>query len=455
MPTLAAAGQAAGSRSAEESPILEAQGHEHLTWDQDASSREELAAFRFVAYVDGRRQALPSVSCGAGTESGWFKCAAPLPFLGPGVHVIEVAANAVTGLRGEGLRSAPIRVRIGPAATSTSVAAPMEASGDALPLDHTPSTDRQPAPSADGVRLRATELASGLDDPTDVLPLPDGRVLIAERAGRVRMFHDGALLANAAATFDEVTVGDGRGLLALAADRAFPETGHVFAVYTTDDGLRVVRLRVFGDALVDRSILLEGLPVSAVQPAALLRSGPDGRLYLALDNGGDPRSLDDMGSYSGKVLRFGTDGTPPDDQPGRSPVWSVGVAHPVGLAWSAENGTLRLVGVERPTDARVQPSPTRSDPGEITRFSLPPDAGASRAAIVAGPSFPALRGNLLVASTVARAVLRVWFTAGDRPVGSEWLLSDLPGPVTALAFGADGSIYATVGRALFRIVEEP
>jgi glucose/arabinose dehydrogenase len=114
---------------------------------------------------------------------------------------------------------------------------------------------------------------------------------------------------------------------------------------------------------------------------------------------------------------------------------------------------LRLVGVEFP-DSRVARAPSGLDfTHAVTRFSVPPTIGATRAAIGAASSAPAFRDQLFVGSANERAILKVSF-AGDVPSGSEWLLRDLPGPVTALTATADGAIYAAVGPILLRIVAE-
>jgi glucose/arabinose dehydrogenase len=449
------------------SQVLQARGDERLVWEHWAASSAEIARIRFGAYVDGGWQPLPAVTCASDAGPRWFECTSPLPALSPGVHEIKVAAYLARDSRAEGTRSAAILVRYGAATGGDLVPAGLRQTDIAPSTDAPSSTEdqpsiKEPAPSMDrtwttpdGVRLQSTAIASGLDDATDLLPLPDGRVLVAERAGRVRVFRDGVLLDRAAVTLDDLVLGDGRGLLALAADRAFPSTPHIFAIYTTADGLRVARFTAVGDTLVDRAVLLDGLPVATVQPAALLRTGPDGRLYVALDDGGDRQRLLDMGSYSGKVLRFSTDGTVPTDQPMRSPVWSVGVSRPVGLVWSVQQPALRLVSVEPEVAVPQTFSPASSDSaGNVARFSLAPEIGASRVAIGAGPSMPAFRDDLLVASAGERAILRVRFPAGDVPGGGEWLLRDLPGPVTALAVAADGAIFAAVGPTLLQIIAQ-
>lgn len=424
-----------------EATAIDVRGTERMAWDQRASSADELSGLGFLAYVNGRVQWLYSVSCAFTPTAAGFECTAALPVLDPGVNVVEVAAYQTSAPTREGERSPAMYLRSGSSATAAASRVVAQAPDPAVSTDRTWST-------ADGIQLRATNVAAGLEDSTDLLPLADGRVLIAERAGRVRVFRDGALAAAPALILDDVEVGDGRGLLALAADRAFATTGHVFAVYSTADGLRVARFTVAGDTLVDRAILLDGLPAAAVQPAALLRTGPDGRLYLALDDGGDPQSMGDQGSYSGKVLRLAVDGTTPPDQPGSSPVWSIGVSHPVGLAWSPDAALPRLIGIESPESSVAGAD---LDAGAaLARLSVTPEVGATRAAIGGGSSLPALQGHVIVASDRERAILRVRL-AGDRPADVDWLLTDLPGPATAIAVAPDGAIFVAVGATLVRI----
>lgn len=423
----------------ESSAAIEVRGHQRLAWDQPAASPDELAGLAYVAYVNGDAQPLASVSCTLAPSDAGFVCTAALPSLDAGVSVVEIAARFVTNPQSESSRSAPLFLCLhGNAGCGAAQSGP------------SPSPDAgRTWTTADGVRLHAVEVASGLDDPTDLLPLPDGTVLIAERSGRVRLLRDDVLAPTAALILGDVVVGDGRGLLGLAADPAFATTRNVFAIYTADDGLRVTRYTLAGTMLVNRAVVVDGLPASDVRPAAILRAGPDGQLYLATDAGGDPDRLYDLGSYSGKILRLATDGTTPADQPSRSPVWSVGMNHPVGLAWSADRATLRLVGVEDPASETARVPSTASFAPGLTRFSLPPAIEATDATI-GHPSSPVFRDQLLIASATERAILKVSFD-GDVPSGTEWLVRDLPGPVTALTSATDGSIYAAVGQTLLHI----
>ena len=418
-------------------------GHERLAWDQRAGSPNELARLGFVAYVNGTPHNLAAIACATNEGPAGYECSSALPALEPGLNVIEVAAFLNNSAHAEGQRSQAIHLILGDSPAG------IAAGAGAVRAQSTPAA--RSVTAGDGTRLQVTEVATGIEDATDLLSLADGGVLVAERIGRVRVLR-GQLMAGAAITLDDVMVGDGHGLLSLAAGPDFSSTRHVFASYTTEYGLRVARFTLAGDRLVDRAVVLDGLPVAAAQPAALLRTGPDGRLYLATDDGGDPERLYDLGSYSGKILRFAADGTTPQDQPGRSPVWSLGVSHPVGLAWAAEGAVLRLVGVELPGSGVARAPSNVNVAAGVTRLSLPPEFGATHAAIGAS-SAASVPDQLFVGSASERGILKVTFD-GEIPSGSEWLLRDLPGPVTALTVTADGAIYAAVGPTLLRIVAE-
>jgi glucose/arabinose dehydrogenase len=415
-------------------------GHERLVWDQPVSSAEELATLGFRAYVDGVPVELTGISCRARPGPRAFECSSLVPALAPGSHAIQVAAHVRGLARAEGLRSAPLIVM------------PAEPPADpALDLSHEPAI----APDA---ALRAAVVTTGLTDPTDLAVLPDGRVLVAERQGRIRIASADGLRSEPAAVLDDVTTGSGRGLLSVAIDRSFGATRAVFVLYTAGSGLRLARFTLSGDALYARAILLDGLPAAADAPAATLRSGPDGRLYLALDDGGDPDAVHDLGSYSGKVLRLNPDGTTPADHPGRSPVYAVGVARPVGLGWSADGATLRIVGVDtsplrRPMSLAASTADTRGADGRLTvaRLTLTADAGASSATTYTSDALASLKNNLLVASTTMESVLRVRFASPLVPDASEWIVAGKVGPIRALAVAPDGTLWAATDVALLRL----
>jgi glucose/arabinose dehydrogenase len=315
--------------------------------------------------------------------------------------------------------------------------------------------------TADGAELQAREIAGGLNDPTDLAFTPDGAVFIAERAGRVQVFRDGRLRPEPALTLADVVADGSGGALAVAVDPQFARNGYVYLVYTGERGFRLARFRAVADTLGERAILIDGLPASPSRPAAALRFGPDGRLYLGLDDAGDDRAAGDLGSFNGKILRINTDATTPADQAGSSPVFAANIGAPGGLDWDGPGSTLWVV--DRRGDAgqlHVIASGVDAARGRrgqtITRYRLPDGGSGFGLAFHRGATLPSFAGNLLVAVEEAggvSSILRMVFDPNDvRTVaGTERLLrGDLDG-ARALAVRSDGVIYFCTRTALFRL----
>ena len=249
-------------------------GNERFGWDQASATSAELAAFRYLVYVDGAAGVeLQDVSCAGAPAAAGFACSAPLPPMSPGRHSLALSTFIEDGARLESARSSPLNViLVGQSATMR-------------PAESRP--DQVIVATVDGVRLHVTTVADGLEEPTDLAFAADGRIFIAERAGRVRIVRAGQLLPSPAATLRDVLATDSNGLLAIALDPDFDRTQFVYPVYTADSGFRLTRFRAAGDDLSERVVLLD-----AVAPPAGIRRRrpvrPDARLYRRDD--GDART---------------------------------------------------------------------------------------------------------------------------------------------------------------------
>jgi glucose/arabinose dehydrogenase len=425
-------------------------GNERIGWQQMATTASELAGFGYAAYVDDVRWELSDASCAASPDANGFSCSARLPQMSAGRHTIELVAYVEAGRTLESARSTPLVVVVVGASTA-------------------PGSDRTAATTfttADGVPLRAEIIARELEDVTDVAHVPDGRMFVAERAGRIRTLRDNRLLEPAIDIEDVLS--DQGGLLAIAPAPDYPQTGHLYVAYvvgdtrtagTGDRTLRVARFRAVGDTLGERAIVTEIGPLSP-EPTAAMRFGPDDKLYVAVDDGGDPNRAGDLGSFNGKVLRINADGTTPRDQEGGSPIFADQVFAPRALDWSTwdPQATLWLVDGGRGDSADTLQA-VAADAGRlrrgrtIIRYAFPRDAGAKDLAVYRSDLIASLRGDLLVASEDGQALLRLRFDPADRRrlVGSERLLQDAFGPVTAVSVAPDGSIVVASERGLVRI----
>lgn len=417
-------------------------GSERIGWDQEAGSAGDLGAFRYLMYVDGSPVELQGVACDTSRGAGGFPCRAPLPPLTPGLHTLELSSFVESGGRQESPRSAPLRVQVVARLAST---APF---GAPLTLQTT-----------DGVRFAVALVADGLEAPTDIAFTPDGRAFVAERSGRVRVVRDGRLQPAPAIALDDVAAGEQTGLFALAVDPRFEETGFVFALYTADAGLRLSRFRAVGDRLGERAIVMDA--VAGVETtAARLRFGPDGRLYVAIGDGGDARRAGDLGSYSGKILRIDRDGTTPADQSGGTPVFLSDVNGPRGLDWGTAAAGWWLVEADADGMMRLQAvtaDAQQSGRGQIAvRYNLPHDAAAAGLAVYRSARLPALAGDVLVADAGSGALLRFRVDRSDglKIVGVERLLAGSLDEARGVAVSPDGVIWVATANALVTLTSD-
>jgi glucose/arabinose dehydrogenase len=352
--------------------------------------------------------------------------------MSPGSHTLTVSAHFFSDSARSGPPSNAIRLRYDPARTVE------------------PLTERGPRTPRESDSRIAEVVAVGLTDPTDLALLPDGRALVAERSGRIRMWRDGALAVEPALALADVVTGHGRGLLAVAVDRPFDATRAVFIVYTAAGGARLARFTLAGDALVDRAVLLDGLPHAPVDPAAALLVGHDGKVYLALDDGGEPARVADAGSYSGKVLRLNRDGTTPRDTGGRTPVVAAGFARPSGLASAHEGEDVWVAGrgadgVERVDLIKARRS--AEDSGAAS-FALPPGVEVTDISILP-PEAPGREPGRALVASASGGVLRL--SSAGSSVAPEWIFRDATGPVVAIDVDERGVAYVLRQERLIRL----
>lgn len=221
-------------------------------------------------------------------------------------------------------------------------------------------------------RIRVDTIARGLEVPWDVTFLADGRALVTERPGRIRVVRaDGTLMPepwielnvyaeNEAGLLgiDHVPTGEGRvdvyvaatvsTLGSRAATRGFRAIGRrVVRAFRPERGhaqyLRVYRIPEIDGLVGPAQVVVDGLPAASVHAGGALRVGPDGKLYLTSGDAGDPGQAQRPATTRGKILRYELDGTVPEDNPDPdSPVWARGMRNPQGLAWTTGGALLAI-----------------------------------------------------------------------------------------------------------------
>ncbi len=196
--------------------------------------------------------------------------------------------------------------------------------------------------------------ATGLDEPWAIGFLPDGGVLITERAGRLLLLRDGAL-SQVAGVPTVANVGQG-GLLDILVPRDFAETRELFFSYAKPqrrgEGTAVLKARLSddGSALLETQTIFEIAEGSSGGRhfGSRLVEAPDGTLFLTVGDRGDRPSAQDLRRENGSVLRIARDGGIPADNPfagqpdARPAIWSYGHRNPQGAALDLDGNLLTV-----------------------------------------------------------------------------------------------------------------
>jgi glucose/arabinose dehydrogenase len=411
-------------------------GRERLGWDQPAPSSGDLATYRYAVYVDNVRSEMSEITCGSSAGANGFQCSGRLPAMSAGAHRIELATFVMSG-------GSPLESTKSPALQVT-------VTGVSSPADATTLANGETLDTRDGVQLEAQLIADGLDDPSDLVVTPDGRIFVAQRGGVAVVERGEAGIALS---------GTGE-MLSITLDPDFGRTRHVYVTEAALEGgaftFRTARYREVGGQLVERMVLLPEMSASS-DPAAALRFGPDGKIYAAFDDSGSADVAAKLSEWNGKVLRLDPDGRTPPDQPSGSPVLLASLRSPRGLAWTRDGATMWLAelgvdGIERlRAIAMTTERPRRA--GQRASYALPDRVGLGSMAIHTGEGLPHFENDLFIAARDGGYVLRVRFEQEDRRrvVTTERLLEGRAGPVHAVTIAADGSLYFATARQLWRL----
>ncbi len=169
------------------------------------------------------------------------------------------------------------------------------------------------------IGVQRTVVASGLNSPVDFRFLPDGRMLVAEKGGAIKVVDkNGTVLAQPLLTLSVNTVGE-RGVSGLAVDPQFATTGRIYVAYTT----AAIKDRLSQFTVVGNSAALGTEVVFMESPDTVanyhhgggLAFGPDGKLYWGKGDNQVGANAQDLTNMYGKILRFKSDGSTPSDNP--------------------------------------------------------------------------------------------------------------------------------------------
>jgi glucose/arabinose dehydrogenase len=314
--------------------------------------------------------------------------------------------------------------------------------------------------------LTIEEIARGLDTPWDIAFTSPDRMLITERAGRVRLIENGLLRTEPLHTFAEVAETSEGGLMSLTLDPDYAQNKHVYLSLqydTQNPKIKIIRMTDAGNSLGNEKILLDNIPSANVHAGSRVRFGPDGKLYITTGDATQRNEAQNKDSLLGKILRINMDGSIPADNPAPgSPLWSYGHRNPQGIAWHPETGELYEVEhgpsvFDGPAGGdevnRIVPggnygwplvSHNRTQEGTVPPLIVftPAEAPAS-ALFYTGDALPQFKNSFFFGALRGRGIMRIVFDPQQPDRAAHYgKLEDIHlGRIRALAQGPDGFLY--------------
>lgn len=219
--------------------------------------------------------------------------------------------------------------------------APIPPSVAPRPSGPSPTTQTvSPSPIAGWWRPAAgpETLASGLAAPWSVIPVPSGGALLSQRDdGAVLELDPGGAL-RVVGHVPGVVSGGESGLHGLALLDS--ESPWLYAYLGTEHDNRVVRMPLTGEpggfALGAPEVVVSGIARARTHNGGRIAFGPDGLLYVATGDAGEPSRAQDTASLNGKILRVTAEGDPAPGNPFGTAVYSWGHRNVQGMAWTSD-----------------------------------------------------------------------------------------------------------------------
>ena len=339
--------------------------------------------------------------------------------------------------------------------------------------------------------LKVETVVSGLSNPWALAFLPDGRMLVTERPGRMRIAtQDGKLTAPLQGVPKVAAYGQG-GLLDVELDRNFAQNKTIYFCFAEPAGggarTAMARATLADDSRLDdvRVIFRQDGPLSSGNHfGCRIAQSADNNLFLTMgEHFTDRDEAQKLTSHLGKIVRVKPDGSVPADNPfvGRNDakpeIWSYGhrnaqgaAIHPVtGKLWEHEHGAKGGDEINIPQPGKnygwpvisfgvnYDGTPVGSGKAEMPGMEQPikywvPSIAPSGMAFYGGDLFPAWKGSLFVGALAGQMLVRLSLD-GDKVTGEERLLQGLRERIRDVRAGPDGAIYLATDNSAGRILK--
>lgn len=344
------------------------------------------------------------------------------------------------------------------------------------------------ASSAGQLDVRA--IATGLDHPWAIAFLGEGRMLVTEKPGRLRVVNADGKLSPPVKGVPEVWASGQGGLLDVALDRDFAQRRTLYLCYAERVGsggrTTVARGELSADRmqLTDVKVIFrqEGPFSSGNHFGCRIAQGTDGNLFVGLGDHYSARNdAQNLANHIGKVVRIAPDGSVPPDNPyvGRADakpeIWSIGhrniqsaaIRPQTGALWTIEHGPrggdeVNVVakgknygwpvigyGIDY-SGAKIHEATTKNGMEQPVKYWVPSIAPSGMAFLTAD-LFPKWKGSLLLGALSGQALVRLTLD-GERVTDEERLLTNLNERIRDVRQGPDGALYLATDSSSGRIL---
>ena len=325
--------------------------------------------------------------------------------------------------------------------------------------------------------FRVVKVVEGLEQPWSLAFLPDGRMLVTEKRGRLRVINQGRLETQPIGGLPQVTGHGQGGLHDVVLHPQFEKNRLVYLAYAARGadgvGTELARGRLSGDRLEDLQVLFRQSPKGRAGQHFGGRIVFDraGYLYLTLGDRGEKERAQRPDDHAGSVIRLHDDGRVPADNPfAGKPGWKPekytlgnrnmqGAAlHPqTGVLWVHEHGPqggdevniiraganygwpVITYGVNYGIGTRIGEGTQK--PGMVQPIHYwVPSIAPSGMAFYTGERFPRWKGSLFVGALRGAMLVRLALD-GEKVVKEERLLQNALGRIRDVRMGPDGYLY--------------
>jgi len=330
--------------------------------------------------------------------------------------------------------------------------------------------------------LRINTLTTGLKTPWGLAFLPDGRMLVTERSGRLRLISvDGVLDPKPVTGLPQIEAGGQGGLLDVVLHPDYTKNGWLYLSYVASDrrgsGTEVARFRLDGHRLKDFKMIFRMGPKlrGSRHFGSRLLFDEQGYLYITLGDRGDKKLAQQLDNHAGTVVRLHDDGGIPVDNPFRNrsnakgEIYTYGNRNVQGITqnpwtkaiWAHEHGpqggdevnVLRsgvnygwpviTYGVNYVLGTQIGEGTVKEGMAQPIHYWVPKSIAPSGMVFYDGDKFPNWRGNLFIGALRDQMLVRLT-VEGEKVTQEEHILKGKLGRIRNVKIGPEGYLYLLV-----------